>query len=166
MYRCDTRTCELRNRCPEFLMYPPLRDRRTGQLVCVECGQRVTEVGPVGPVRQFRSVQVPVVDAPDRLEVERLEAGFWRVQAHYGFMETPNILAILKLCAEHDLEFREMETTFFLSRETVIPKAGNGGMNLWQERLFAIMARNALSATSYFRLPANRVVELGMQVEI
>jgi hypothetical protein len=54
MYRCDTRTCELRNRCPEFLMYPPLRDRRTGQLVCVECGQRVTEVGPVGPVRQFR----------------------------------------------------------------------------------------------------------------
>ena len=95
-----------------------------------------------------------------------MEAGFWRVQAHYGFMESPNIQAILKLCAEHDLEFREMETTFFLSRETVIPKAGNGGMNLWQERLFAIMIRNALSATAYFRLPANRVVELGMQVEI
>jgi KUP system potassium uptake protein len=108
----------------------------------------------------------PVVDASKRLEVERMEAGFWRVQAHYGFMETPNIQAILRLCAEHDLEFREMETTFFLSRETVIPKAGNGGMNLWQERLFAIMVRNALSATSYFRLPANRVVELGMQVEI
>jgi KUP system potassium uptake protein len=110
--------------------------------------------------------EVPMVDASERLEVERLEAGFWRVQAHYGFMETPNIQVILKLCAEHDLEFREMETTFFLSRETIIPKAGNGGMNLWQERLFAIMARNALSATSYFRLPANRVVELGMQVEI
>lgn len=108
----------------------------------------------------------PVVDRARRLEVERMEAGFWRVQAHYGFMESPNIQAILKLCAEHDLEFREMETTFFLSRETVIPKAGNGGMNLWQERLFAIMIRNALSATAYFRLPANRVVELGMQVEI
>jgi KUP system potassium uptake protein len=108
----------------------------------------------------------PVVDASNRLEVERMEAGFWRVQAHYGFMETPNIQAILRQCAEHDLEFREMETTFFLSRETVIPKAGNGGMNLWQERLFAIMVRNALSATAYFRLPANRVVELGMQVEI
>ncbi len=108
----------------------------------------------------------PVVDASKRLEVERMEAGFWRVQAHYGFMETPNIQAILRQCAEHDLEFREMETTFFLSRETVIPKAGNGGMNLWQERLFAIMVRNALSATAYFRLPANRVVELGMQVEI
>ena len=110
--------------------------------------------------------EVPVVDASERLQVERMEAGFWRVQAHYGFMETPNIMAILKLCAEHDLEFREMETTFFLSRETVIPKADNGGMNLWQERLFAMMVRNAISATAYFRLPANRVVELGMQVEI
>ena len=108
----------------------------------------------------------PVVDKAHRLEVERMESGFWRVQAHYGFMETPNIQAILRQCAEHDLEFHEMETTFFLSRETVIPKADNGGMNIWQERLFAIMVRNALSATAYFRLPANRVVELGMQVEI
>lgn len=108
----------------------------------------------------------PVVYASHRLQVERMEAGFWRVQAHYGFMETPNIQAILRQCAEHDLEFHEMDTTFFLSRETVIPKADNGGMNIWQEHLFAIMVRNALSATAYFRLPANRVVELGMQVEI
>jgi len=108
----------------------------------------------------------PVVDKAHRLEVERMESGFWRVQAHYGFMETPNIQAILRQCAEHDLEFHEMETTFFLSRETVIPKADNGGMNIWQEHMFAIMVRNALSATAYFRLPANRVVELGMQVEI
>ena len=108
----------------------------------------------------------PVVDKAHRLEVERMEAGFWRVQAHYGFMETPNIQAILRQCAEHDLEFHEMDTTFFLSRETVIPKADNGGMNIWQEHMFAIMVRNALSATAYFRLPANRVVELGMQVEI
>jgi len=110
--------------------------------------------------------ETPVVDASERLEVERMDAGFWRVQAHYGFMESPNIQGILKLSSEHDLEFREMETTFFLSRETVIPKADNGGMNIWQERVFAIMVRNALSATAYFRLPANRVVELGMQVEI
>ena len=108
----------------------------------------------------------PVVDKAHRLEVERMEGGFWRVQAHYGFMETPNIQAILRQCAEHDLEFHEMDTTFFLSRETVIPKADNGGMNIWQEHMFAIMVRNALSATAYFRLPANRVVELGMQVEI
>ena len=108
----------------------------------------------------------PVVDKAHRLDVERMESGFWRVQAHYGFMETPNIQAILRQCAEHDLEFHEMDTTFFLSRETVIPKADNGGMNIWQEHMFAIMVRNALSATAYFRLPANRVVELGMQVEI
>ena len=108
----------------------------------------------------------PVVDKAHRLEVERMESGFWRVQVHYGFMETPNIQAILRQCAEHDLEFHEMDTTFFLSRETVIPKADNGGMNIWQEHMFAIMVRNALSATAYFRLPANRVVELGMQVEI
>jgi KUP system potassium uptake protein len=108
----------------------------------------------------------PVVGKAHRLEVERMESGFWRVQAHYGFMETPNIQAILRQCAEHDLEFHEMETTFFLSRETVIPKTDNGGMNIWQEHMFAIMVRNALSATTYFRLPANRVVELGMQVEI
>jgi KUP system potassium uptake protein len=108
----------------------------------------------------------PMVDASERLEVERMDAGFWRVQAHYGFMESPNIQGILKLCSEYDLEFQEMETTFFLSRETVIPKADKCGMNIWQERLFAIMVRNALSATAYFRLPANRVVELGMQVEI
>ena len=108
----------------------------------------------------------PVVDKAHRLEVERMESGFWRVQAHYGFMETPNIQAILRQCAEHDLEFHEMDTTFFLSRETVIPKADNGGLNIWQEHMFAIMVRNALSATAYFRLPANRVVELGMQVEI
>ena len=108
----------------------------------------------------------PVVDKAHRLEVERMESGFWRVQAHYGFMETPNLQAILRQCAEHDLEFHEMDTTFFLSRETVIPKADNGGMNIWQEHMFAIMVRNALSATAYFRLPANRVVELGMQVEI
>ena len=108
----------------------------------------------------------PVVDRAHRLEVERMDADFWRVQAHYGFMESPNFRGILKLCSEHDLEFREMETTFFLSREMVTPKADNGGMNIWQERLFAIMVRNALSATAYFRLPANRVVELGMQVEI
>ena len=110
--------------------------------------------------------ETPRVAAPDRLEVQRMDAGFWRVQAHYGFMETPNIQGILQRCSEHDLEFREMETTFFVSRETVIPRADIGGMNIWQERLFAIMVRNALSATAYFRLPANRVVELGMQVEI
>jgi KUP system potassium uptake protein len=106
------------------------------------------------------------VSPKERLEVERLDAGFWRVRACYGFMEEPNVQAVLDLCAGHGLEFKPMETTFFLSRETVIPGRNSGGMATWRDRLFAVMARNATSATAFFRLPANRVVELGMQVEI
>ncbi|MSU33080.1 MAG: potassium transporter Kup [Pedosphaera sp.] len=106
------------------------------------------------------------VETSERLTVERLEVGFWRVRARYGFMEQPNILNILDLCSEHGLEFKEMETTFFLSRETVLPTRSQAGMAIWREHLFAIMSRNATSATAFFRLPANRVVELGMQVEI
>ena len=106
------------------------------------------------------------VETSERLTVERLEVGFWRVRARYGFMEQPNILNILDLCSAHGLEFKEMETTFFLSRETVLPTRSRAGMAIWREHLFAIMSRNATSATAFFRLPANRVVELGMQVEI
>ena len=98
------------------------------------------------------------VETSERLTVERLEVGFWRVRARYGFMEQPNILNILDLCSAHGLEFKEMETTFFLSRETVLPTRSRAGMAIW--------SRNATSATAFFRLPANRVVELGMQVEI
>ena len=106
------------------------------------------------------------VETSERLTVERLEVGFWRVRARYGFMEQPHILNILDLCSAHGLEFKEMETTFFLSRETVLPTRSRAGMAIWREHLFAIMSRNATSATAFFRLPANRVVELGMQVEI
>ncbi len=106
------------------------------------------------------------VSPTERLEVEELDAGFWRVRARYGFMEEPDVMAILDLCAEQGLEFKPMETTFFLSRETVIPGNNRQGMATWRDRVFAVMARNATSATAFFRLPANRVVELGMQVEI
>ena len=107
------------------------------------------------------------VSPSERLEVEELDAGFWRVRARYGFMEEPNVQAILNLCATKGLEFKPMETTFFLSRETIIPSHNNrSGMATWRDRVFAVMARNATSATAFFRLPANRVVELGMQVEI
>jgi KUP system potassium uptake protein len=106
------------------------------------------------------------VEPGQRLEVEKLDAGFWRVKASYGFMEEPDIQAILQLCAAQGLEFKPMETTFFLSRESVVPSSKPNGMVMWRNRLFAVMSRNATSATSFFRLPANRVVELGMQVEI
>jgi KUP system potassium uptake protein len=68
-------------------------------------------------------------------------------------------------CAQHDLKFEPEDTTFFLSRETIIP-SNKPGMWLWREKLFAYMSRNAQRATAFFHLPANRVVELGMQIEI
>ncbi|MFM7100824.1 MAG: KUP/HAK/KT family potassium transporter, partial [Verrucomicrobiota bacterium] len=106
------------------------------------------------------------VEDDGRVAVEKLDEGFWRVRARYGFMEEPEVGDVLNRCAAGGLEFKPMETTFFLSRETIIPAGHGKGMAAWRERLFAVMARNATSATAYFRLPANRVVELGMQVEI
>jgi len=109
--------------------------------------------------------EVPRVDETSRITVEELENGFWRVKAVYGFMEEPNAPDVLRRCADFGLKFREAETSFFLSRETII-SSRRSGMGRWRERLFAVMARNSQSATTFFHLPANRVVELGMQVEI
>lgn len=105
------------------------------------------------------------VRSQDRLQVVPLKHGFYQVTAHYGFMEEPNVEHILKRCEAFDLVFNPMDTTFFLGRETILPAKG-AGMPFWRERLFAFMSRNAQQATAFFRLPANRVVELGMQVEI
>lgn len=107
----------------------------------------------------------PHVDPEDRLKVEKLREGIYRIRAFYGFMEEPNVPEIMEECVQHDLKFEYEATTFFLSSETIIP-SGKPGMWLWRERLFAYMSRNAQRATAFFRLPANRVVELGMQIEI
>ncbi len=107
----------------------------------------------------------PRVKREDRVQIEELRHGFWRVRARFGFMEEPNVPEVLRLCEGLGLMFKEHETTFFLSRETIIAVKGSG-MMLWRERLFALLSRNAQSATTFFRLPAGRVVELGMQVEL
>jgi KUP system potassium uptake protein len=108
---------------------------------------------------------VPHVTAEERVEVEPLEQGFVRVIAHYGFMENPSIPDILKKCREQGLQFQLMATSFFLGRETLIPSK-KPGMAMWREALFSWMSRNARSATAFFRIPPNRVVELGTQVEL
>ena len=72
----------------------------------------------------------------------------------------------MALVAAHDLTFKPMETTYFLSRETVIVDGGRKAMWVWRKRLFAFLSRNATSPAAYFRLPPNRVVELGLQVDI
>jgi len=111
------------------------------------------------------SEEVPHVPPEERVEVIKLEAGFVRVIARYGFMEDPSIPDLLKRAREKGLQFNLMGTSFFLGRETLIPSK-KPGMALWREALFAWMSRNARSATAYFRIPPNRVVELGAQVEL
>ena len=111
------------------------------------------------------SEDVPHVPPEERVEVIRLESGFVRVISRYGFMENPSIPDILKRGREKGLQFNLMSTSFFLGRETLIPSK-KAGMAMWREALFTWMSRNARSATAYFRIPPNRVVELGAQVEL
>ncbi|MBF5045944.1 potassium transporter Kup [Aggregicoccus sp. 17bor-14] len=108
---------------------------------------------------------VPHVPPNEHVTVESLPLGLKRVTARYGFMEDPSIADILKRCREAGLPFNVMSTSFFLGRETLIATK-KPGMALWREALFVWMSRNARSATAFFRIPANRVVEMGTQVEI
>ena len=109
--------------------------------------------------------EVPYVEKERRVEVTDLGRTFYRVIGRYGFMEAPQVPEILALCKPYGLNVREMGTTFFLSRETII--AGRRrGLARWRKHLFALMSRNAQPATAYYRLPVNRVVELGVQIEI
>ncbi len=108
---------------------------------------------------------IPYVEKSERLHIDKIRPDIYRITGHYGFMEQPNVPALLRACKEHKLEFKELQTTFFLSRESII--AGRGReMALWRRRLFSTLSRNAQSATAFFQIPPNRVVELGMQVEM
>ncbi len=108
---------------------------------------------------------VPFVSDEERVEIKDLGKNFFRVLVHYGFMQQPDIPAALALCTKAGLPFEMMETTFVLGREYVIPTK-LPGMAIWREHMFAWMMRNATSANDFFRIPANRVVELGSQIEI
>ncbi|MGY4490197.1 potassium transporter Kup [Pseudomonas sp. TE3610] len=107
----------------------------------------------------------PRVPANRRFEVESYGEGFFRVILHYGFMDEPDVPGALKLCHLDDLDFSPMRTTYFLSRETVIPSK-LVGMARWREGLFAFMLKNANGNLRFFKLPVNRVIELGTQVEM
>ncbi len=109
--------------------------------------------------------EVPFVDVEDRIEVVDLGEHFYRMVLRYGFMQQPDVPATLKLVENCGPEIRMMDTSFFLARQTLLPSA-RPGMAIWREKLFAWMLRNAESAMEFFRLPTNRVVELGSQVEI
>ena len=106
---------------------------------------------------------VPYVPEIDRIEISKLKGNFFRVTVQYGFKDEPDIPQALALCKPHGLVIDMMETSFFLGRATLIPKVGSG-MALWREKLFVFLFRNAASATSFYKIPSNRVVELGTQV--
>jgi KUP system potassium uptake protein len=107
----------------------------------------------------------PVVRKEKRLEVEDLGQGVYRLVARYGFMESPDVPSLLKEAARVGLHFEPMKTSFILGRETLI-STSRPGMARWREHLFAWMSRNAQGAMTFFGLPPNRVVELGVQVEL
>jgi KUP system potassium uptake protein len=109
--------------------------------------------------------EVPQVNPEKRLEIDNLGGGFHRLLAHYGFMEEPNVPELLKSAKLDGDSIDLNKTTFFFSRETLVPTRSIS-MARWRQWLFALMSRNAQSASSFYRIPANRVVELGMQVEI
>ncbi len=108
-------------------------------------------------------LDVPYVPDTERVVVGKLKGDFYSVIVRYGFKDEPDIPLALALCAKHGLVLEMMETSFFLGRETLIPRLGTD-MALWREKLFIAMFRNAGSATSFFKIPSNRVVELGTQV--
>lgn len=116
-----------------------------------------------------KTADVPETSAAERVRVMPLGHGFWRVVASYGFMQTPNVPNVLEVVDRMGIRCKPMETSYFLGRERLIPVAGRSGdkivLSRWRKIVFAIMARNARSATEFFCIPPNRVVELGTQIE-
>jgi KUP system potassium uptake protein len=108
---------------------------------------------------------VPHVSRERAIELEPLSAGFFRVTLRYGFMEEPGVPEAMSDARARGLPIDKDDITYFLGRETLLP-ANHPGMAPWREKLFALMSRNAMRATAFFRIPPERVVELGMQVEL
>ncbi|MES1245687.1 MAG: potassium transporter Kup [Acidobacteriota bacterium] len=111
------------------------------------------------------SEEIPEVPEPEQVRVEDLGNGFYRAIARYGFMQSPDMPDILRAAAAHGLDLDLMTTTFFLSRETLVP-GPRVGLRAWRDHLFAFLSQNASRPTDFFRIPPNRVVEMGMQLRL
>lgn len=109
---------------------------------------------------------VPRVAAAQRLEIEDLGHNFYRVTARYGFMQNVNVSVALTLCSEFGLELDMDQATYYVGRETLIPSSDMPGMMRWRENLFAFLSRYSARATTFYGIPHERVVELGIQVEL
>jgi KUP system potassium uptake protein len=109
--------------------------------------------------------EVPYVPLPKLVQVQDLGHHCYQMNVRYGFKDEPDIPQVLEQCKQSGLEINMMETSFFISRQTVISTPGTG-MAPWREHLFVAMSRNARGAADYYQIPPNRVIELGTQVEI
>ncbi len=108
---------------------------------------------------------VPEIPESERISITRMQDGFWRVMARYGFMETPNVPDVLARCVEAGLVTKQLQTTYYLGRESLIlDNNSKSRMARWRKKLFIFMSRNSRPATEFFQIPPNRVVELGAQL--
>jgi len=110
---------------------------------------------------------VPYVAVDERFRVEKISASCWQIVVDYGFKEDPNVPEVLRQVAEAypEIDLEPMRTSYYLSRQTVVA-AKKPAMWRWRRGVFAFMARNATRSTKFFKIPPNRVVEMGMQVEL
>ena len=111
------------------------------------------------------SEEIPTINREERVHLQDLGQNFFRVVAHYGFMETPKIRHIFEACRAKGIDLHVEESTFVLGRETILASKFPG-MAIWREKLFAVMSKNAQRPTAFFRIPPNQVIEVGIQVEI
>jgi KUP system potassium uptake protein len=112
------------------------------------------------------NASVPEIPESERVLAVPLREGFWRVKARYGFMETPNVPDILARCKDAGIRSERLHTTYYLGRERLIPNPhSKARLASWRKKLFIFMSRNSRSATEFFGIPSNRVVELGAQME-
>ncbi len=107
----------------------------------------------------------PWVGEDARVHIEALGNTFWRVTLSFGFMDVPDVPRALKLCEQYELVIPHFQTSYFLSRESIVSTPGSG-MAPWRERLFSTMSRNAGGVVEFFRLPDNAVIELGTRIQI
>jgi KUP system potassium uptake protein len=118
------------------------------------------------------TAEVPEVAAAERISIEPLGQGFFRVEAAYGFMETPNVPGVMQFCHRHGINVKKTDVSYYLGRERLLPNLPRrskdpdiGTMARWRKKLFVLMSQNARGATEFFGIPPNRVVELGTQIE-
>jgi KUP system potassium uptake protein len=111
------------------------------------------------------TLDVPEADPDRRTEVDELAPGIHRVRLSYGFMESPNVPKALEALRDKGVNYDPMQVSYFLGRETVV-RAMAPKLSMWRLWLFLIMARNAVPATEFFRIPSDRVVELGVRIAI